>query len=849
VKLQRYLTQLIGLGILPLLLLVSWFAVQQVREMRRDDHHAATTLATTLAVSIDASLRARVAGLQVLALSQLAHDSDRRNEFRREAEGYKAGFGDDVMLVDTGGHMLLHTHLSRGASLPPLALPPGRSALREAATTGAPAVGDLFAGPVVPEPTFAIAVPARRGEEPALMIVAIVPIRQIADELQRFELPTGWFATVRDSRGGLIAQRSSTTSDATAADQADWRFIEHTTAAPWSVEVRIPRALYLQRMSITAALLALTVVAVTLLVAAGGWLASRKLTRAVQALAAPDASEAQRSATNGVAAIDEIRAVRRVLTESSARRTEAEQLRRAEDEQHRVQLERIARDLRLREAQLRSIFDSASEAIITIDESLRIVMANRAAATEFRRPLDEMIGLPIDQLLPERFRAGHGERVLAFGQGEDGTRSSHERPELRGLRADGDEFPIEAAISHFAIDARQFFTVILRDVTERRAAEGALLASKAKLESALESMSDAVCIADAGGRCVEFNRAFVAFHRYASREQCPITAAECAEVLELSARDGSPVPLESWPIPRALRGEEASSIEFSARRRDSGETWVGSYSFAPIRGPGGEINGAVVSARDITEQTRLLAELQNSQTELRELVAAQQQVEERERKRIARELHDEMQQVLAAIKMDVAGVESALDDDESRRVRSLLARIDELAGAAITSSRRIVSDLQPLLLEELGLEAALRALCSRFAERTGLAVTFNSQLAGHASHPPAMAVCLYRVTQESLNNVLRHAQARRVQVALAAQGDTLVATIEDDGRGLNAEDRRKPLSTGLRGMSERVRALGGSFSARGGPDQGTTIEVRLSTATAARSTSADPGQAGADVQR
>ena len=133
-------------------------------------------------------------------------------------------------------------------------------------------------------------------------------------------------------------------------------------------------------------------------------------------------------------------------------------------------------------------------------------------------------------------------------------------------------------------------------------AHDALHASKSKLDAALGSMSDAVFISDAGGRFVEINDAFAAFHRFTDKEACRKSLAEYPEILEVFMSDGTLAPLDQWAIPRALRGESGSNVRYRLRRKDTGECWFASYSFAPIRATDGSIVGSVVVGRDITEQ-------------------------------------------------------------------------------------------------------------------------------------------------------------------------------------------------------------------------------------------------------
>ncbi len=150
------------------------------------------------------------------------------------------------------------------------------------------------------------------------------------------------------------------------------------------------------------------------------------------------------------------------------------------------------------------------------------------------------------------------------------------------------------------------------DITGRKKMETDLRESRAKLEAALASMTDAVFISDAKGRFINFNDAFATFHRFGSKDECSRTFAEYPDILDVFMADGEPAPLDQWAVPRALRGETVTNAEYTLRRKDTGETWVGSYSFGPIRDKDGVIAGSVIVGRDITE-------LKKSEQELRRL--------------------------------------------------------------------------------------------------------------------------------------------------------------------------------------------------------------------------------------
>ena len=497
------------------------------------------------------------------------------------------------------------------------------------------------------------------------------------------------------------------------------------------------------------------------------------------------------------------------------------------------ELDSAMRALALNESRMRGILESATDAILTADEGQTIVMANAAASATFRIEIDALMGLRLEQLIPQPFRAKHKADVQAFADNHSPARHMGRSREVTALRADGDVFPIDASISYASVGGQRLYTVILRDITERRASERELLASKAKLETALASMTDATSIADNHGQLMDFNDAFVKFHRYSSRNECQQSLADHASLIEVSLPGGEPAPVGAWAVSRALRGETASNVEFGLRRKDTGERWVGSYSFAPMRSKDGELLGAVVTARDITLIRQAQTDLEAAHVELQRLVAMRDTVQDEERRRIARELHDDLQQSLAAIRMDSVAVEGLLPDTTGE-IGRLVRRIDQLAAAALASTRRIVSDLRPELLEELGLGYALQSLAQVFTERTHVPCTVTAgadvdELLGSA---PQAATCLFRVAQEALNNVAKHAQAHRVQMTVEQGGDTgITLTVRDDGRGMTEQDRRKPLSFGLLGSRERLRALGGSFRIESAPGKGTTVIAELSTKT------------------
>ena len=353
-----------------------------------------------------------------------------------------------------------------------------------------------------------------------------------------------------------------------------------------------------------------------------------------------------------------------------------------------------SRDLHSAELRVSEILESAMDSIITVDGEQRIVGFNHAAEDTFGHRRGEVIGRPLDILIPARYRRAHHEHVEAFGSAGTTARRMGVQTVLTGLRADGGEFPIEASISQHLERGDRYFTVILRDVTERVAAD---------------------------------------------------------------------------------------------------------------------------------------AELRASRDELRELGAAAHMAREQETSRIARELHDELGQALTALKIDTTWLREHMGGapaDVQEKLRSMQSMLD----GTVASARRISSELRPLMLDDLGLTAAAEWLAQNFTNRTGIPCELVIGT-GDLDLPDPYATAVFRVLQESLTNVTKHAEATQVEATLERDGDGVVLTVQDNGRGFATGDPRNPGSFGLVGLRERALLVGGEVRVDSAPGQGTRVELRVPLAT------------------
>ncbi|BCG01422.1 hypothetical protein PPGU19_059900 (plasmid) [Paraburkholderia sp. PGU19] len=282
-----------------------------------------------------------------------------------------------------------------------------------------------------------------------------------------------------------------------------------------------------------------------------------------------------------------------------------------------------------------------------------------------------------------------------------------------------------------------------------------------------------------------------------------IAAGKPARELAIAAAEGR-VEDEGWRV-----------------RRDGSRFWA-NVTISAVRDASGALLGFAKITRDMTDRMRL-AELERASE-----VSAQVQItRENEQKRIARELHDDLGQQLTALKMSVALMEATLAAKAETaplvpQTRSLQKEIDAMA----ISLRRIASDLRPPLLDDLGLTAALEWLVEDFTKRYGVAATVHIE-ANEPQFNEFASTNLFRIVQEALTNVARHANASRVRIELARIGDLVSLDIEDNGVGATLTLPPVSTSFGLLGIRERVRQLQGTVSFASSQGAGFHISIRV----------------------
>ena len=355
----------------------------------------------------------------------------------------------------------------------------------------------------------------------------------------------------------------------------------------------------------------------------------------------------------------------------------------------------------------------------------------------------------------------------------------------------------------------------LRDsLTRARRNEAALRESEERLQQLANATFEGIGIAEQG-RIIEVNEQLADMHGYRPEELVgrPVTDCvapqSCEDVAE-RIREGRTEPYEHL----ALR-KDGTTFPVEARGR------VMTFRGRQVR---------VTAVRDITQRHRSEEQLRESREQLRALLARLQSSREEERTHIAREIHDHLGQLLTALKLDLRGLERRIagvaDVEVQTALTGKLLSARQLADETIESVQKIASELRPGLLDRLGLAAAMEAETQAFQARTAIRCDWS---------PPQEAVALsqelattsFRIFQEILTNIARHAQATRVAVRLARSRDLLVIEATDNGIGIQPRDVQNPKSLGLLGMQERASMLGGVVTFDRNPGGGTRVTVRL----------------------
>jgi len=473
-------------------------------------------------------------------------------------------------------------------------------------------------------------------------------------------------------------------------------------------------------------------------------------------------------------------------------------------------------DLTLR-AQFSAIH-AALEGIVTFDAALRIVMINPAAQRMFGLTADEALGRELSTLIPERLRGAHAAHVQQFAQSGLIERPMGQGGELFGLRANGEEFPLEAAICKVALahggSQTHHFTALLRDLSEEHKLTAVIEQLNQRIRALFDRAPVAIWITE-GEQVVFANHACATLFGVVNRE-----ALIGLPIYDLLSPPSHPGVREKVALAFASQ-QEVSTVHGEIVRTDGSLREV---ELVVAALPDHERTFVQMVITDVTARLQEKRELLHSRRTLRALSASLVEAREEERRRIARELHDELGQRLTALKLELAAQQQNSDTEAPpERLQAMMDMVDDTVAAV----RRIAMDLRPPMLDDLGLHAAIEWLAHDFERRSGIKVTLHPVDSPEPIQQNT-ATAVYRIVQEALTNMARHARASQAVISIETKGQRLQLVVEDDGQGFPKDQPPQPRgSFGLIGMRERVHMLGGQITLKNAASGGARLVVRL----------------------
>ncbi|MDB5173103.1 MAG: putative Response regulator/sensory box histidine kinase, partial [Phycisphaerales bacterium] len=464
--------------------------------------------------------------------------------------------------------------------------------------------------------------------------------------------------------------------------------------------------------------------------------------------------------------------------------------------------------LRISEEQYRASFELAAVGQVhTEPASGRFLRVNRRFCEMVGYSADELLQMNfLDLTAPEDMPVTHETlaRTMADGTPQYEIDKRYIRKDGRTIRVS-----INATFVRDASGRPTRRLAVVQDITEQQRAEEALRESEDRFRRLVDQSPDAIFVISDEGRFVNVNRA-----------ACQSLGYTREELLQLGVFDID-LNVTSAGVPalwERIRDGAAITIDGMHRRRD-GSTFPVEVRLAAIE-TGGEVM-VLALARDVTER---LSAARRTARLLEQVIGAQ----EEERRRVARELHDETGQALTSL---LVGLRTLEDVPTLDAARASARGLRTLAARAMEDVRRLAGGLRPSALDDLGLTAALERYATEYAQTHGVAVRLEGAGPGLGRLPAATETAVYRIAQEALTNVARHAGARHARISFERGPGSVRMLVEDDGHGFDVEHALRAAdatgSIGLHSMRERASLLGGRFTIESVPGDGTTLTLEI----------------------
>ncbi len=448
----------------------------------------------------------------------------------------------------------------------------------------------------------------------------------------------------------------------------------------------------------------------------------------------------------------------------------------------------------------KTLMETSTDSIYVVDEEGNLEEANAAFLQRRGYTLADLKGLNIADWDAQWDRQEIRERIQKLGDGSSVFETRHRCQ-------DGSIFDVEVCATSARLNGDRLLFCVARDITERKRVEERLR----EYERVVEGLEEMIIVVDRDYRYLLANRAYLKHHAM-EREQ--LIGRLVPDLLTGAV-------FETVVKPRFDECLQGNSVRYETKYHfeQHGERDI-LVSYSPIEGPGG-IDRIACVLQDITERKRAAKELEEANRQLRFLSRRLFEVQEEERRHLARELHDEIGQALTAAKINLQSVTGNGGSATVARVQETTAILDRLLGQV----RQISLDLRPSMLDDLGLVPALRSLLDQQGRRASVEVRFSEKNTPEKLDPEIQTTC-FRIAQEAITNALRHAHATHIDLDLRCKNGKLRLLVRDNGVGLDVESRQG-IGLGLIGIKERACLVGGRAKTISSPNKGTTIDVSL----------------------
>jgi PAS domain S-box-containing protein len=501
---------------------------------------------------------------------------------------------------------------------------------------------------------------------------------------------------------------------------------------------------------------------------------------------------------------------------------------------------RVEEALRQSERELTTIFDGAPVMMLVVDGNYRVRKANRTMQAALGATGAELNGVPCGDVLrclhrldsPEGCR--HGPKCEACALRQAVKRTLETTVGVSGVEAvfetETKEQPCRSSFllstNFLRMGDEAMVLVCLEDITERKLAGDALREAHQDLQSLVNASPLAIVELDFHGNVSQWNPAAERIFGWDKQEvlgkPLPIIPKEKGEQFQKDVK-------------RILEGVGFSSLEGYRQKKDGTMVAV-NVSSAPLLDANGSVKGAIGILEDITERKRveeereqLLDQLRRARERMQELSRRLVESQEAERRDLSRELHDEVGQNLTALSLNLNIIENLIPEKVAKKIKDRVDDSQKLVEETVVRIRDVMARLRPPVLDDYGLFAALNWFGKQFEERTGIAVTLSGdELADR--FPLKTETALFRITQEALTNITKHARASQVTLTLESRDDGLRLIIADNGMGFDPEVHHQPGTRpewGLINMRERALSIGGQLQVETAPGKGTKIIVEV----------------------